>query len=165
LRYKAFTLSIASSYQYGNKIYHRTREFIDADGANFNFNMMRLADGWSRWESPGDVATHPKPVFSGNQQSNKPSSRFLEDGSYLRIRNIMLTYNIPSSILSKVRISNASIFVSADNLFTFTKFSGMDPETSLTGIDGGGNRYSPAGLSDFKYPINKQYLAGVQISF
>jgi TonB-linked SusC/RagA family outer membrane protein len=154
--YKRFTLSVSSSYQYGNKVYHRTREFIDADGANFNFNMMQLQDGWSRWANPGDNATHPKPVYGGNNQSNKPSSRYLEDGSYWRIRNINLSYDIPRSILSKVRISNASIFLSADNLFTFTKFSGMDPDVSSFGM---------AGLSDFKYPISKQYLFGVKVSF
>jgi hypothetical protein len=118
--------------------------------------MMKLADGWSRWMNPGDVATHPRPVYGGNLQSNKPSSRFLEDGSYLRIRNVNLTYRIPSPILSKIRISRAQVFVSADNLITFTKFSGLDPEAQSFNI---------AGLSDFKYPISKQFLAGVQISF
>lgn len=154
--FKSFTLSVSSAYQYGNKIYHRTREFIDADGGNFNFNMMKLDDGWSRWMNPGDNATHPKPLYGGNLQSNKPSSRFLEDGSYLRIRNISLSYALPRTILDKVKMSNASIILSADNLFTFTKFSGMDPEVSSFGV---------AGLSDFKYPISKQFLAGLQISF
>ena len=156
LSYKRFALRVSTAYQYGNKIYHRTREFIDADGGNFNFNMMEFADGWSRWQNPGDQATHPKPVYGGNQQSNKPSSRYIEDGSYLRIRNVNLSYSIPPSVLSKVRISNASVFISADNLFTFTKFSGMDPEVPSFGM---------AGLSDFKYPISKQYLFGLQVSF
>lgn len=154
--YKGFSLSVASAYQYGNKVYHRTREFIDADGANFNFNMMQLAEGWSRWQNPGDVATHPKPVYGGNLQSNKPSSRYLEDGSFLRIRNITLGYELPKSILSKIGFSRANVFVSGDNLFTFTKFSGLDPEVPSFGL---------AGLSDFRYPISKQYLAGLQISF
>lgn len=154
--FKNFTLSVSSAYQYGNKIYHRTREFIDADGANFNFNMMKLDDGWSRWMNPGDNATHPKPIYGGNAQSNKPSSRYIEDGSYLRIRNISLSYALPRTILDKVRMSNATLLLSVDNLFTFTRFSGMDPEVSSFGV---------AGLSDFKYPISKQYLVGLQISF
>lgn len=154
--YKGITLSITSAYQYGNMIYHRTREFVDGDGALFNFNMMKLADGWSRWQNPGDVATHPKPAFGGNHLSNKPSSRYLEDGSFWRIRNIMLNYDLPLNIVSKVKMSRASIFISADNLFTFTKFSGLDPEASSFGIPG---------LSDFRYPLSKQFLAGLQISF
>ena len=64
--YKNFALNVSTAFQYGNKVYHRTREFIDADGANFNFNMMQLADGWSRWFQPGDQATHPRPQFGGN---------------------------------------------------------------------------------------------------
>ena len=68
----------------------------------------------------------------------------------------MLNYNLPAGLLSRVKIANASVFISGDNLFTFTKFSGMDPEVGSFGI---------AGLSDFKYPINKQYLLGLQISF
>jgi hypothetical protein len=163
--YKRFTLSIASAFQYGNKIYHRTREFIDSDGGNFNFNMMKLTDDWSRWMSPGDNATHPRPAYGGNLQANKPSSRYIEDGSYLRIRNISLSYDLPVSLLSKVRIANASVFVSADNLFTFTKFSGMDPEVSSFSADPEGRYFGVAGLSDFKYPISKQYLVGLQISF
>ncbi len=162
LSYKRFTLSAASAFTYGNMIYHRTREFVDSDGANFNFNMMKLADGWSRWQNPGDNATHPKPVYGGNQNASKPSSRYLEDGSYWRIRNIMLTYQIPPAFLTKLRLTNASIFISGDNLFTFTKFSGMDPDTPGFTYPAGG---SLAGMNDFKYPISKQYLAGLQISF
>jgi TonB-linked SusC/RagA family outer membrane protein len=163
--YKGFTLGVSTAYQYGNKIYHRTREFIDADGGNFNFNMMKLADGWSRWLNPGDQATHPRAVYGGNLQSNKPSSRYLEDGSHLRIRNIRLAYNIPLNILSKLKIANASVFISADNLFTFTKFSGMDPEvSSMSRRDTNTLGLDIAGLSDFKYPISKQFLAGLQIS-
>jgi TonB-linked SusC/RagA family outer membrane protein len=159
--YKGFTLNVSSSYQYGNDVYHSTREIVDADGANFNFNMMKLQDGWSRWRNPGDIATHPKPVFGGNNNANKTSSRYLEDGSFWRIRNITLNYNIPSSVLSKLKLTNANIFVSGDNLFTFTKFSGLDPETSGFTAEGA----SMAGLSYFKYPISKQYLVGLQISF
>jgi TonB-linked SusC/RagA family outer membrane protein len=166
ISYKRFMLSVSTAYQYGNKVYHRTREFVDADGNLFNFNMMKLADGWSRWSAPGDVATHPKPKYASNNLSNKPSSRYIEDGSYLRIRNISLSYNIPTNILSKIRLSNASVFVSADNLFTFTKFTGLDPEvSSFTVMDENGTVISLAGVSDFKYPISKQYLVGLQVSF
>jgi TonB-linked SusC/RagA family outer membrane protein len=154
--YKGFTLNIQTAFSYGAELYHRTRENVDSDGAMFNFNMMQLADGWSRWEKPGDIATHPKLVFGGNNMANKASSRYLEDGSFWRVKNISLSYAIPQQLLSKARISNASVFISADNLFTWTKFSGMDPETSSFGV---------AGLQDYKYPISKQFLAGVQFSF
>ncbi|MBT1689549.1 SusC/RagA family TonB-linked outer membrane protein [Dawidia soli] len=162
LAYKAFTLSVSSSYQYGNDVYHSTREFVDADGAMFNFNMMKLDDGWSRWRNPGDIATHPKPMFGGNHNANKASSRYLEDGGFWRIRNITLNYNVPADLLSKLKLSGANLYVSGDNLFTFTKFSGLDPEVAGYTDEPNGIM---AGLSYFKYPISKQYLVGLQISF
>jgi TonB-linked SusC/RagA family outer membrane protein len=160
--YGGFSLNVTASYQYGNDVYHRTREFVDSDGAYFGFNMMRLEDDWTRWQNPGDNATHPKLAFNGNQLSNRLSSRYIEDGSFIRIRNITLGYAIPASALSKLRLSSASVFVSADNLFTFTKFSGLDPEVNSFANT---NYYQIPGVSDFKYPINKQYLVGVQVSF
>jgi hypothetical protein len=160
--YGGFSLNITASYQYGNDVYHRTREFVDSDGAYFGFNMMKLQDDWTRWKNPGDNATHPKLEFNGNQLSNRLSSRYIEDGSFIRIRNITLAYALPTNLLSKARISAASVFVSADNLFTFTKFSGLDPEVNSFANT---NYYQIPGVSDFKYPISKQYLVGVQLTF
>jgi len=162
LSYGNFSLSATASFQHGNKIYHRTREFVDSDGAYFGFNLMELDDSWKRWENAGDIATHPKVVFNGNNLSNKYSSRYLEDGSYLRLRNITLFYQIPAKLLSKIRISSARFFVSGDNLVTLTRFSGLDPEVNSFANT---NYYEISGVSDFKYPINKQYLAGFELSF
>jgi TonB-linked SusC/RagA family outer membrane protein len=162
LSYRGLSLNITASYQYGNDVYHRTREFVDSDGAYFGFNLMKLQDGWNRWENPGDDATHPRLEFNGNLLSNKTSSRYLEDGSFIRIRNITLAYSVPSQFLSRLKVTSAQIFLSADNLFTFTKFSGLDPEVNSFANT---NYYQIPGVSDFKYPINKQYLVGVQVSF
>lgn len=160
--YGGFSLSINTNFQYGNKVYHRTREFVDSDGAYFGFNLMKLKDGWKRWENPGDNATHPKLVYNGNLLSNKTSSRYLEDGSYLRIRNVTLGYDVPKNFITRFRINSLRVFVSADNLLTITKFSGLDPEVSSFGNT---NYYEIPGVSDFKYPINKQYLFGIQAQF
>lgn len=160
--YAGFSLNITTSYQYGNDVYHRTREFVDSDGAYFGFNMMKLQGDWSRWQNPGDNATHPKLEFNGNQLSNRMSSRYIEDGSFIRIRNITLAYALPSDLISRVKMHRASVFVSADNLFTFTKFSGLDPEVNSFANT---NYYQIPGVSDFKYPINKQYLVGLQLTF
>lgn len=162
LSYGPFALSITASYQYGNEVYHRTREFVDSDGAFFGFNLMRLQDDWKRWENPGDVATHPRLVYNGNLLSNKTSSRYLEDGSFIRVRNINLSYTLPSSLTSKLKMTRAQVFLSADNLFTFTRFSGLDPEVSSFSNT---TYYGIPGVSDFKYPINKQFLGGIQLSF
>jgi hypothetical protein len=122
---------------------------------------MKLKKGWSRWENPGDNATHPKPTLGGNKNSYEHSSRFLEDGSYLRLRNIKLSYSLPKNWISKILMNEVIVSLSADNLFTWTNYSGMDPDVPLyrTGT------WNLPGLSYFKYPISKQYLVGIEINF
>lgn len=154
--YKNFTLFAFFNFVSGNLIYHASRGLFDSDGAYYTYNSMVLANGWSRWEKPGDIATHPKPVFGGNLNSNQASSRYLEDGSYLRLRNVTLSYDLPTALLSGISVSNAKVFVSGDNLLTFSKFSGMDPEV---GLGAGG------GTSSVKYPISRKILFGINVSF
>lgn len=151
--YKNFTLSTFFNFVYGNYVYNDSRFFFDSDGLYESYNQMQLAKGWNRWEKPGDLATHPKPIHGRADNSNATSTRYLEDGSYLRLRNVTLGYNLPTSWLNKAKISRARIFVSGDNLWTLTKFSGTDPEVEL------GN-----GESSIKYPISKKLLFGVNIT-
>src|SRR5690606_3725776 len=119
-------------------------------------NSMVLANGWSRWEKPGDQATHPKPVFGGNNNSNQASSRYLEDGRYLRLRNVTFAYELPGNLLSRLKVARARIYLSGDNLVTFTKFSGMDPEVVLGPY---------GGTSSIKYPISRKVLLGINVGF
>lgn len=154
--YKGFQLSAFINFVSGNLVYNRSRGSFDSDGAYETSNDMVPAKGWTRWQKPGDIATHPKAVFGGNLNSNKISSRYLEDGSYIRLRNVRLTYTLPQQLLLNLKLSNVSVFVSGDNLWTGTKFSGMDPEVSLG--PGGGN-------SSYKYPISKRLLFGVNLGF
>ena len=83
----------------------------------------------------------------------RPSDRFVEDGSYLRVKNITFGYTVPARIIRKAKMSSARIYVSGTNLFTFTDYSGFDPEVSVNGID----------LNT--YPVTKTYSLGVNISF
>lgn len=152
--YKGFSLNTFFNFVSGNLVYNSARESFDSDGAYETSNDMLPAEDWSRWEQPGDVATHPRAVFGGNLNSNKPSSRFLEDGSYIRLRNVKLSYAIPQDFLSRVHIANASVFISGDNLWTATKYSGMDPEVSLG--PGGGGAY-------YRYPISRRLLFGINL--
>ncbi len=160
LSYKGFSLNMALNYVYGNQIYNRSRQFFDNDGAYTSYNTMNLQDGWTRWENPGDVATHPKAVANGNKLSNNVSSRYIEDGSYLRLRNISLSYDVPAPFARKLKLTSIRLFVSGDNLFTWTKYSGMDPEVSIVG-----DTWTRPGTGDFKYPISKQLLFGVDVTF
>lgn len=158
--YKSVSLMVNTSFSVGGDIYNRSREFFDADGAYLGYNMQRLRPDWSRWEESGDNATHPKLAMNGNKESHKTSSRYLEDGSFFRVKNVTLSYNAPQRITEAIKVKNLRVFVSGDNLLTFTKFSGMDPEVSLER-----SSYSLAGLYTFSYPISRQFLVGLDITF
>ena len=158
--WKGLSLSAFFNFVKGNQVFNSSRQFFDSDGIYDSYNQMVLADGWSRWSKPGDIATHPKPLLGGNKAANEPSSRFLEDGSYIRLRNITLGYNLPESVLQKLKIGSIRVFLSGDNLWTGTHFSGMDPEVSF--VTAGG---ATKGVSGTKYPISKKYLLGVNIGF
>ncbi len=160
MKYKGFSLNFALNFVFGNQIYHRSRQFFDNDGAYISYNSMKLLDDWTRWQNPGDEATHPKAIANGNQLSNNVSSRYLEDGSYLRLRNISLSYEIPMRLAARLNLTSIRFFVSGDNLLTLTNYSGMDPEVSITG-----DSWTRPGTGDFKYPISRQVLFGVDVTF
>ncbi|MCS3757327.1 SusC/RagA family TonB-linked outer membrane protein [Salinibacter ruber] len=153
VEYNGITLSTFFNFVYGNKVYHSARELFDSDGGYLTYNYMELEDDWSRWQEPGDDATHPKPVAGGNSNSNDVSSRYIEDGTYLRLKNVRLSYNIPSAWLRSLNLQSARVYVSGDNLLTLTDFSGMDPEVGLDGVAG------------TKYPISRKVIFGVGVSF
>jgi TonB-linked SusC/RagA family outer membrane protein len=152
--YKAFTLSAFFNFVSGNMVFNSSRQNFDSDGAYETVNSIQMVNGWSRWTKPGDIATHPKAVFGGNKNSNKISSRYLEDGSYLRLRNVRFGYDLPKNFLSRIKVSSARVFVSGDNLWTLTKYSGMDPEIGLG--PGGGNSVD-------RYPISRKVLFGINL--
>ena len=154
MEYKGFSLSTKFSFVSGGEIYNSSRSLYDSDGLYPTFNQQVLVDGWSRWENPGDEASHPRAIYGGNNNSNKTSSRYLEDRSYLKLKNITLGYNIPETILSKLRISDAKVYISGDNLVTFTNYSGMDPEVGGLG-----------GSAGTSYPVPKRFVFGLNFSF
>lgn len=155
--YKRFYLNTFANFTNGNLVLN----ILDSDGAYETNNERVLTSGESRWANPGDVATHPKPILGGNHNSNKPSSRFLEDGSYLRMKNITLGYDIPESVLQSFHMAAVRVYVSADNMFTFTKFKGMDPEVV---VSPGAGTIGESG-DWYKYPISKKLLFGINIRF
>ena len=165
-RWKGLTLSMNGSYMVGNKIYNKTRETMDADGTYTNLNQMSLNNGlgWVRWnpkdESTWSIATHPEPMLARNDGSNKASSRYLEDGSFFRLRNVTLAYDLPAKLIQKIRMSGARIYVSADNVLTLSRFSGMDPEV---GMDS--DTYHHAGLYSSNYPVPMSVVLGIDVKF
>jgi TonB-linked SusC/RagA family outer membrane protein len=158
LKYKAFSLSGTFSYSVGNRIFNYFRRYVDHDLNDPQFNVMLPRSDYKLWQKPGDIATKPLPQNARN--SFDPSTRFIDDGSYLKIRNITLSYELPQEVISRMKVKGILVSLSADNLYTFTNFWGQDPEVSITPSQG----FLP-GYAEFKYPNNRQYLISLNFRF
>ena len=154
LTWRDFDLSAIFGYSVGGKLYNYMRMEFDSDGAYTDRNQMRLKDGWSRWEKEGDIATHPLPVYGNKSNSNSTSSRYLEDASYLRLRNLTIGYNIPV----KKFISNLRVYASGENLFVISGFSGIDPEVPPL------NNGKGTGVATSVYPQTRKFMFGLNIT-
>lgn len=157
LSWKDFTIQASFAYSIGGKLYASDRELLDSDGAYDTYNQMVLKKGWSRWEKPGDIATHPKAISGGNANAHKTSSRYLEDADYLTMRNLSLTYRLPNKMLTTLGVDDITLSLSADNLFTITPYSQVDPATA--GYDRNGFGKSSV------YPSTRKFVVGLSVAF
>lgn len=163
LSWNGIFIHVNTNFTYGNLIYNKTREITDADGAYTDANQMSLiysTQGWTRWTKPGDIATHPRAISANDSHSNAVSSRYLEDGSFFRLRNITVGYDFPAQLISKAKMTKCRIYFTADNLATLTQFSGMDPEINMVSGEN-----TLAGLYNSNYPVGRTFQGGVEISF
>lgn len=156
--YKDFSLSINAYFIYGNKVYSNNLRFVMNDGNEPYYNQIVLPDGYNIWTHPGDIATNPSPQNAANAQ--EVSTRYLKNGSFISIRNITLAYTLPQQIAKRLSMQNITVSASADNVYTFTKFLGQDPQTTITP-----DVYTTPGVSDFKYPNNRQFLLNINFHF
>jgi hypothetical protein len=164
--YKSFDLTIFGNGSVGNDIFNYVRYFADFNTFQGNRSKSALYDAWqpSNPQAPRGqwVAANPNatsPIMDANDQiSSRPSSYFIEDGSYFRIRNIQLTYNLPNSALSRIGFGNAQIYLQGQNLFTFTKYSGLNPEIQT-------NTDSTLGFDGGYMPVSRNLLVGLNINF
>lgn len=161
LNYKKFDFGATLGYSVGGEIYNYTRAEYDSDGAYTDRNQMKLMDDWSRWKTPGDIATHPRPSYNNSSNANKSSSRYLEDGSFLKLRNLTLGYNLS---LPKYHISNLRLFVSGENLFTLTNYSGVDPEIPPKEDEEEGT-IAVTGVTTTVYPSTRKFIMGISVTF
>lgn len=150
LEFKNWELTSAFSYQYGNKIFNTTAGLTNSDGVYYGINQSK--DQLDRWQKPGDIAKNPKRVYKNTSQSNQPSTRFLEDGSFIRLKNVMLSYSLPKKTSKSMKLNTCRIYTQATNLLTWTAFNG-DPEQSIDGQHW------------FVYPNAKSLTIGVDVAF
>jgi TonB-linked SusC/RagA family outer membrane protein len=155
--YKGFDLSIFFQFSYGNHVMNLTKQSTVNSGSSIQFNQS--TDALKRWQKEGDITSVPRYVYE-NTYNNYLSSRFVEDGSYLRLKNVTLGYNVDKKWVSRVKLSAVRVFVSATNLWTFTKYSGPDPELST--LDGS---TTAQGIDFNTLPQVKNLSAGITATF
>ncbi|EFC74990.1 MAG: TonB-dependent receptor [Prevotella buccae] len=149
LTWKGFELSIYLQGVAGNKIFNANK--IDLTGMSAAYNQ--LTDVLGRWHGEGTSHTMPRAVYGDPNQNNRVSNRFVESGSYLRLKTITLAYNFPKQWLNALTIENARLTLSCENVATLTGYSGFDPEVGINGID----------LS--AYPISRTFNIGLNFNF
>ncbi len=147
--YGNFNLSVYLQGVYGNDIFNANRLYTEAMSITTNQSTAVL----ERWTAPGTSNSMPRAVYGDPNNNNRASSRYIEDGSYIRVKNVTLSYNIPNNLFGKKVFDNARIYVSGQNLFTFTKYTGFDPEVSTNGIDNN------------IYPVTRIVSLGLNVGF
>lgn len=147
--YKEFDLQIFLQGVAGNDIYNANRIWQESMSIPQNQTTKVL----DRWTGEGTSNSVPRAIYSDPNQNVRHSNRFIEDGSYLRVKNLTLGYTLPKSISQKAYLSMARFYISCQNLLTLTKYSGFDPEVNVSGVD----------LST--YPVTRTLSMGVNVKF
>lgn len=154
--YKGFDLNIFFQWSYGNDILNANRLFFES-GFQTKRELNQFASYANRWTTENPTSDIPRATNSGSNLVI--SSRVVEDGSFLRLKSVTLGYNIPKTFLSKYKISNARIYVAAQNLWTITGYSGYDPEVSIR------NSALTPGLDFSSYPRALSMSFGLNLGF
>ena len=147
--YKGFDLSIYLQGVAGNDIFNAT----SISNESMSSARNQTASVRYRWTGYGTSTVVPRAVYGDPNQNSRISDRFVEDGSYLRLKNITLSYTFPTRWLEKIHVDNARIYLSCENVATLTKYSGFDPEVGINGIDGN------------RYPVSRTLSLGINFNF
>ena len=147
--WKGFDLEIYLQGVAGNQIYNGNRAALEAMSVAQN-QLVTVLD---RWSPTNPSTTMPRAVFSDPNKNNRVSNRFLEDGSYLRLKSITLGYTLPKHLTQKAHMSEVRFSLSGQNLFTLTRYTGLDPEVGGAGIDSN------------VYPVTRNFTLGLNITF
>lgn len=153
--YKGFDLSVFFQWSYGNDIMNANRLFFENAGGKKDLNQFAsYANRWTPENPESDI-----PAATKSASNNVISSRIIEDGSYLRLKTVTLGYTFPKALIAKAKLSNARVYVAAQNLWTWTSYSGYDPEVSIR------NSALTPGLDFSSYPRAFTLSFGVNLGF
>ena len=156
LRYKNLDLSMQFAFTYGNKMFNQMR-FLSSRGFCYDAARVERINAWSK---PGDITTEQQVLTNTDNRNNQFSSKYVEDGSYLRLQNLSLGYTIDKRTAQALRLKSARVYFSAQNLFTITKYSGLDPE-----VNGKSGNIQTQGVDSGVVPQVSTYTLGVNVKF
>lgn len=152
--YKGFDFSVVFGSAWGHKIYNGNRYFYEGMASGSNFLKSSL-NAWTPENTNTDV---PRAVLQDKNGNARESDRFLENGNFFRMRQLQLGYTLPSQLTKKAWIESLRVYVSGENLWTWTNYSGIDPEFSRASV-------LNSGIDNLIYPFNRTYVVGLQVVF
>jgi TonB-dependent starch-binding outer membrane protein SusC len=158
--YKKFRLDVFGQGVQGNQIFNYVRYWTDFPTFAGNRSKRMVYESWE----PGKTNAKLPILRSNDVVSSQPSTYYLEDGSFLRLKNVQLTYDIPANVLSRLGIGKASVYIQGQNLLTFTKYTGLDPEINLRNSSGT-DQDRQIGVDEGAYPAYRATLIGLNLSF
>lgn len=151
--YKGFDFSAVIGSAFGNKLYNGIRYYYEGMNSGSNFLKTTL-NAWTPTNTKTDI---PRAVFGDPNQNTRESTRFLENGDFVRLRQVQLGYTLPKALSKHIYCESIRFYVSAENVFTITGYSGANPEFSQGVLNSGVDR--------FTYPFSRSYTVGAQVSF
>jgi TonB-dependent starch-binding outer membrane protein SusC len=157
MRFKNFDFNMFWQGTYGNDQLNWVRFFQEHGGTR---NTGFVGSQLDRWQQPGDITDVPR-MISANYRGDLRPGRFLEDGSYLRLKNLTIGYTLPYAITERIGFSRIRVYGSGQNLLTFTNYTGLDPEVN-TGADQGG---LAEGIDLYAMPQPRVIMGGVNLTF
>jgi hypothetical protein len=162
--YKSFDFNAFFYGVSGNKIFNNNQSSLESFGQLSNISEEYLLNSWTP-TNPSNRYPRVTANDYNQNRSGRPSDAFIEDGSYLRLRSVQVGYTLPLNLTSKVAISRARVFISAQNLFTITNYSGLDPEIGLPQQGNGARSVYASGIDIGTYPTSKFYTFGLNVTF
>jgi TonB-linked SusC/RagA family outer membrane protein len=158
MSWHGFDLRTFLQFTQGHTIFNGIALFALDGGYNYDNKFRRAL---RRWQQPGDITDEPRASFDGTSGAVETSSRYFEDGSYVRLQEITLGYRLPERLASAMRMNNARVYVSGRNLHTWTKFSGYSPDVNSNGSSAN----TSLSTEFYSYPLARTFIVGVSGAF
>ena len=156
ITWRHFDLTSFFQFSKGNKVFNAVRVFADDGGCNYD---NKYSNAMKRWRQPGDITNEPRASFGCTAGADIVSDRMIEDGSYLRLADLTLGYELPEHLAGSMGMTHARFYVRGQNIFTSTKYTGFNPEVNSSGSSADG---ASVGTDFYAYPVARTWSFGFQ---